>query len=183
MLRDGRSLFPVAVGYGSLGLVALAIALSGGFELASLSGLGLWACGIVAADIWSYRFSDKVHWSYGSAVVAAPLVLSSPGSAAVVASVLGMLGAITDTEFAKLRPARLIANAGQLTVAGFAAGITFEVLRPEASGPSLPLLFAVGAAFGANLIINTAACRSRRNLCVWPIRSSWPIGRFLAARL
>lgn len=119
--------------------------------------LGFWAVGIVLVDLWSYRFSKRVHWSWGSAVIAAPLVLSEPGSAPIVAGLLGLLGALTDSEIDKLNIERLLANAGQLTLAGAVTGLVYEFLRPGAVEPSAALVAGVVVAFSANIGVNAAA--------------------------
>ena len=117
----------------------------------------MWVAVVAISDVWSYRFSAKVHWSYGSAVIAAPIVLSAPGSAPIVGAILGSLGAFTDSELNEPNMGRLFANVGQLTLAGVVTGFVYESIRPDAVEPSTVMVLAVALAFGANICVNAIA--------------------------
>ena len=123
----------------------------------SLWTLLAWMVVVVGTDLWSYRFSARVHWSYGSAVIAAPLVLSAPGSAPFLAAILGAVGAFTDSEINRLNVGRLLANLGQLTFAGIVTGLVYESMRPDVVEPSTVLVGAVAVAFAANIAANALA--------------------------
>ena len=160
MVARQRTLAPVATLYVSLAAIVLTVAYVAGARFGSPLELALWYGVAFVAHVWSYRFNDKVHWSYGSGVLAAPLVLSEPGTAVMIGAVLSVMGAVSDVEMSNLKPFRAATNAGQLALVGAATGLTFEMLRPAATEPSTSLLLAVGAAFGVHMAVNAAA--------VWP---------------
>ena len=91
----------------------------------------------------------------------APLSLlrrrEAPGTAPLVGALLGAVGALTDTEFGRLKVGRLLANAGQLTLAGAVTGVVYEYFRPATIEPSTAIVLAIAAAFGANVVVNALA--------------------------
>ena len=153
MKGGARSLVPV--GLISVATAAGLLLIREPHPAAALSiTLWLWLAVVVAVDLWSYRFSSSVHWSYGSAVIAAPMVLSVPGSAPVIGAILSAAGAFTDSELRRVDLGRFTANLGQLALTGYATGVAFEALRPHSSGPSVALAGAVALAFVLNVGVN-----------------------------
>ena len=152
-----RRLMVVGLAFAALAAVLLALTWPSAAGVISPTMTLIWIAAVAAADLWSYRFSPKVHWSYGSTVMAAPLILSAPGTAPLLGAILGSIGAVTDSELTRPDLSRILANAGQLTIAGCVTGLVYELLRPASVEPSAELIFVVALAFAANVVVNALA--------------------------